>query len=107
FRDDALDLGGVGYVEAPSVRASAAGGDLFDDARDARFVDVGDRDERAFIRKQVGGGAAHPAGGAGDEHGAALHRTVESLDWVHCNSPCRANSLTIDELSHPVIVGVV
>ena len=83
LRDDAFDLGVIEDVESPSVRSPACGRDFLDDARDSRLIDIGDRDQRAFLCEQVSGRAAHPAGGAGDEHRASLHRTIEFLDWLH------------------------
>src|SRR5580704_1249027 len=86
LRDDAFDLGRIQHVEPPSVRSPAGGRDFFDDARHSRLIDIGDRDQRPFLCEQVSGGAAHPAGGAGDEHRASLHRAIELLHWFHLNS---------------------
>ena len=103
--DDAFDLGVIEDVEPPSVRGAAGGRDFLDDARDARLIDIGDRDQRAFLREQMSGRAAHPAGSAGDEHAAPLHRAIEFLHWLHFNSPLNTGSIV--ELSHSMLVGVV
>src|ERR1700678_871113 len=82
-RNDALDLGRIEDVQPPAVRSTAGARDFLDHPRDARLVDIGNRDQRAFLRKQVSGRAAHPAGSAGDDHRTPLYRAIELFQWLH------------------------
>src|ERR1700687_1203960 len=87
FGNDAFDRGRVADIESPAFGLSTFGFDFLDDARDARFIDVGHRNDRALLRKQVSRRAAHSTRGAGDEHAATLHRAVEFFDRIHLATP--------------------
>src|SRR5260370_24527648 len=49
LRNDAFDLRAVAYIEPPTLGLSAFRLDFFNDARVARFIDIGNRDERTLF----------------------------------------------------------
>ena len=75
--DDLDDVVGLGDVERPGLCGAAPGLDFIGDGLRGLGVDIGDGNVGAFGREHKRGGAAHAAGGAGDENGQALDRTAE------------------------------
>ena len=87
MRGDVIDDGGdvvaVGDVERPGLRRAASCRDLAGDGLRGLGADVGDGDVGAFGGEHQRGGAAHAAGGAGDENGQALDRAAELFEIRH------------------------
>ena len=81
--DDGVDVVAVGDIERPGFCAAAAGRDLVRNGLRAIGGIVGDGDVGAFGREHLRGGAAHAAGGAGDENGQSLDRTAELFEVGH------------------------
>ena len=78
--DDLDDVVGLGDVERPCLRRAAGGSDLAGDSLRGLGVDVGDGDIGALGCEYKRCGAAHAAGGAGDENGQAFDRTAELFE---------------------------
>src|SRR6185437_15446312 len=73
FGDDALDPVAVEHVETPALDGPARGLDFIYHLAQAGLIDVGGGDHRAFLREEVRGRTAHPAGGAGDQYRAVFN----------------------------------
>jgi hypothetical protein len=78
-----LDHLRVAHVEGPAPRLAAFGADVGRHRLGVFRPYVGHRHSGAFPRKDVGGGAPHAAGGAGDQDDLAGHRAAEVGDGVH------------------------
>ena len=61
----------------------AVAGDLVGDRVQRVRAAVEDRDGRALVGEEVGGGPPHPAGGAGDHGDLALDRAAELGEARH------------------------
>ena len=75
--DDLGDVVGLGDVERPGFRGAASGRDFIRDGLRGLGGEIGDGNVGALGGEHQRGGAAHAAGGAGDENGQALDRTAE------------------------------
>ncbi len=81
--DNGIDLIAVGDVKRPCLRAAAARGDLRRDGLRALGRKIRHGDIGAFGGEHQRGGAAHAAGGAGDENGQSLDRAAELFEFGH------------------------
>ena len=77
--DDLDDIVRLCDVERPCLRRTAGCGDLAGDGLRGLGVDIGDGDVGALGCEHERRGAAHAAGGAGDENGQAFDRAAELL----------------------------
>ena len=75
--DDLNDVVRLCDVECPCLCRTAGCGDLAGDGLGGPGIDIGDGDIGALGCEHERGGAAHAAGGAGDENGQALDRAAE------------------------------
>ena len=78
--DDLDDVVAVGDVERPCLRRAAGCSDLAGDSLRGLGIDIGDGDIGALGGEHKRRGAAHAAGGAGDENGQAFDRAAELFE---------------------------
>ena len=74
---------GVGQVDVDGRHPAAVAGDVVGDRVQRVGAAVEHGDGRALVGEQVGGGPAHPAGGAGDDGHLALDRAAELGEARH------------------------